>query len=726
MPNEISIEIASRETRLREYSAAYYYGEPVVENDVFDDLWRIHENVRKQYPDLYPEDTILDKVQPEPPKDSGFKKVRHVVPMLSINDVFEGTGDQQYAELREFIDKIEQKVGASAWPLRVEPKVDGLALSLTYTQDRKLKLAVTRGYAGVGDDVTENVRTAQLVPDELVPEVDLQEDLEIRGEVYAPLGLFEKLNEELVADGLEPYKNPRNFAAGSLKLHDQTELAERPLAFIRYDTNPIKLPGVQNMAGFVALDWDGLVARINDVRYGAWPFAIDGAVVKVARPEAREILGIGTRAPEWACAFKFLPEQKETKLEDIFGQVGRTGVITPVARLLPVMIDGSLVAKATLHNEDQIRRLDLRIGDMVTVQKAGGIIPEIVGWVKRPILGGVDLPPERYSTAPPFDFFKHLGGKCPSCGGEDLQKLVSLARAAGKSTAKTPPSRLFCVNPACPAQLSTKVYHFASRGCLNIEGIGKNAAIAIADRMIGTTKDYPEMKPSPFNMFDWLRTAFAEVSWTTAKGGKMSIGWSKAVKITKALEDARQLPMHRWLWALGIPSIGENTSKELSRLFKEPSGILYMVAVGHGWLYDIANDTTGKIKEREDIKRMVVDNHLGPVSCQSLIRYCKSEYGTWCFNRLAEYGIKSDNYDPEPKASDDKPLFGMTFCITGTLSVGRDEMKALIESKGGKVTSSVSPKITALIVGEGGGGKGDKAREKGVKTMTEAEVRDIM
>ena len=721
--NDVQTSIDEREALLREWSEAYYNSEPLVPDAVFDAKWQEHIAGRLESPTLYPGDTILDHVGAKARKDSGFEKVRHSAPMLSITNVFELEDvDNSFDELAKWITSMEKALGDQAWPMTVQPKVDGLALAVAY-EGGKLLRAVTRGDGDVGDDVTENCRVANLFPQV----IDSQDSVEIRGEVFMEMSVFERINTEREAEGEELYKNPRNLAAGTLKLHDKEELSRRPLAFIRHSVDSVEIPGVQVLRSFVARNAKEVISFVDVIRTTTWPFAIDGAVIKLAQGHARGIIGMGSRAPNWACAFKYLPEQKTTGLLDIIGQVGRSGVITPVAILTPVMIDGTEVSRATLHNQDQIRRLDLRIGDTVTVQKAGAIIPAIIGWTQRAVTGAVGLAPEAFTAAPAFDFAEHLGGKCPACESRELKMLVSLSRSTGKSTdaRKAPPARLFCMNPGCPAQLARKIQHFTSRGCLDIEGIGKEAAIAAADTML-VLHESDGINPSPFNLFDWIQTAFSALTWTTVSGTKMSLGWSKAGKVTSALERARSLPLHRWLWALGIPSIGENTSKELSRLFKNAADIHSAVIKGHGWLFDITNDPSGKVKEREDLKHLAISSHLGPVSCGQLITFVNSHHGHWAFNRMAEFGITSDNYDPTPVASDEKPLFGKTYVITGSLSVDRDVMKALIESKGGKVSGSISAKTNFLVAGDGGGSKREKAEKFGITILTEEQVRAAM
>jgi DNA ligase (NAD+) len=730
--------ITLREAKLREAADAYVNQIPIMTDASYDSVWREHKQARVDQPwlfdtsnprCLFPDGTILDRVGAAPAKDSGFERVRHGNPMKSIDDVFEGDGESQYDELLAFVQKMETKLGNHAWPMLVQPKVDGMAVKLIY-RNGLLALGLTRGDGEVGDDITDNIRITQMVPESVAPDVPWNgtqahplnaDPLEIVGEVYMSIPDFERANAEREAEGLDLWKNPRNAASGSMKLQDAAELRNRPLSFVRHDGYTPWIDGIKSVTSIEVFDWEKLIEAVETIRNSGHVFAIDGAVIKLAPGHGREVLGMGTRSPNWACAFKFKPVQTVTTLEDVVVQVGRSGVLTPKARLAPVEIDGTTVTHATLNNEAWIQEMGLRIGDTVVLQKAGAIIPEITMSttrverrdaltreleVKHPNDSGEMI--ARHMTyllsveRPPFSLIDHLGGKCPSCGSTDLQKQVVETGEGAKWK---------CMNASgCPAQLSRRIEHMCSRGCLDIEGIGKEAAIAIAAEGITGLLD----------LFAWGPGDFAGLTWTTAAGSPMTFGRSRAVKAYDGLMRAKSLPLHRWLRALGIPTIGENTSKEISRLCRDFQEV--KDRTGNLGVFDLIKKDTAK--DDPWLKEFSVSSHLGPVSCRHLFEFIWANLDLW--ERLTSFGIKSDNYDPTPQASDAKPLFGKSFAITGTLSVGRDEMKALIESKGGKVSGSVSKKTSYLVAGEGGGQKADKAREAGVEILTEAALRAML
>ena len=722
--------IVAREAKLREAADAYVNQIPIMTDASYDAQWREHKQSRLDQPwlfdpahprRLFPDGSILDRVGAVPSANSGFARVKHGNPMKSINDVFEGDGAAQYDELLAFVREMERKLGVNAWPMLVEPKVDGMAVKLIY-RNGLLDLAVTRGDGEVGDDITENVMTTQMVPLSIAPDAPwngtqahpLRGEVEIIGEVYMPLAEFTAANAARAKAGLDLWANPRNAASGSMKLQDAGELRKRPLAFVRHDNCTPWVDGMPAVSVAEVMNWDELVAQVAEVRHTDYTYAIDGAVVKIPEGHGRDVLGIGTRAPNWACAFKFKPEQVTTILEGIDVQVGRTGVLTPVARLKPVLIDGTTVSQATLNNEAWIQDKELQIGDEVVLQKAGAIIPEIVCRVApikadRAVGKGMDSPKS-------FSLVDHLGGKCPCCGSTELQK---------QEVQKGEGAKWCCLSTACPAQLSARIEHFCSRGCLDIEGIGEEAAIAIAARFEGRSCDLTQLLH--------LDLVFLEtLTWTTESGSPMTFGLSRARKAAASFRDAKFLPLHRWLRALGIRSIGEETSKEISRLF--PSAKL-LLGLGKFNVDPAVEDVVHAVYARYmdkpkdfDAKysRYQFSPRLGPDSARRLADFMCSPSGLKTMETLAAWGVKSDNYDPIPTASDDKPLFGKSFAITGTLSVGRDEMKALIESKGGKVAGSVSKNTNYLVAGEGGGQKADKARAAGVTILTEAELRVML
>lgn len=705
MTEEMQTKINEAESQLREAANAYYNGEPIMSDAEYDKLVAAHWEARRKYPTLFPSSTILDRVGSPTDPESGFAKVKHATPMLSLDNVFEDENDQCEA-LNEWLAEVERKCGPDT-KIVIEPKVDGLSLSVRWVNGKPV--AVTRGDGTEGDDVSANV--AHMFPS-ACRRLAL-EKIELRGEIAMTFETFERLNAELAAKGEKLYANPRNAAAGALRLHDPEESRRRGLIFIPHG---FLAAGVTSHSEALDQVYDAGIGqfiasfsmlasgRVDSVAHEKQMVAenlnypIDGLVFKIDDYRKRELMGSTSRAPRWAIALKFQQEKATTTVRAITVQVGRSGVLTPVAELEPVWIDGSTVSRATLHNEDQIHRLQLNVGDTVEVRKAAAIIPEIV----RSLTG------ETCVDRTPFSLIEHIGGKCPSCGSTDIQK----QQVAGEDG-----SRYQCMHPGCPAQLAARIEHFASRKCLDIEGIGAEMAGAIAEAMSLMNCN------SPIDLMNWTVNDLMSMTWVTDSGGNMTFGESRAKKAFAALERAKSLPLHRWLFALGIPTVGENTSKEVSRLCEEPNQLNCACRPTLGVIWQIAN---GEDKTKGDLAQYNISSHLGPVSCAALVGFVTSEEGSGVIGLMSEWGIKSDNYDPIPAASDDKPLFGKSFVITGTLSVSRDEMKALIEARGGKVSGSVSKKTDYLVAGEDCGSKLEKARAAGVKILTESEIREML
>lgn len=771
-PEEIAkMEIDARERQLVKASDAYHnttaHREPLMSDAVYDALRTSHKAAYAKYPHLFPEDTILKRVGAAVAPDTGFARQSHKTPMLSLDNVFEGA-DGNLDELNTWLAGIENSFGKEV-RIVIEPKIDGLSLRLNFLANL-LKVAATRGDGAVGDDVTVNVKTAAIVTQSLrtmptpPPEkgkeladgvIYTHGDLEINGEVFMDFAAFERLNERCRERKEPEYANPRNAASGSLRLHDPQECARRGLRFLAHGVHggpytsyleargDLMNRGIEFPAVLIAAAshrWQS-VEELKSALQRDIDYPIDGLVFKVDSYGVREALGETSDAPRWAVALKFQQPVAHTRLDGITIQVGRSGVMTPVAELEPVLIDGSTVSRATLHNEDRVRLLGLQIGDTVAIRKAGAIIPEIVESITHSTRQAelyeffrdkhTDYTPEELTAhvrlaiadeRPPFNLLMFIDGKCPSCGGTDIQKISSADQLSGAPDGKKSTAAWRCMNSLkCPAQLAGRIRHFVSRGALDITGIGEECAQAIADSKL--------LRNGPIDLFDWTINDLAEMVWVT-DNGTMRFGSTRATTAVNAMISARKLPLNRWLAALGIPSIGENTSKEISRLCRNATEIMELAAPrciqtpavqAISWIaYG-----SGKVKD-ETLTPFQISGHLGPVSCRALQDFAKSPEGNYAFNRMAEFGITSGNYNPVPVASDDKPLFGKNFAITGTLSVSRDEMKALIEGAGGKVSGSVSAKTHYLVVGEGGGGKAAKAQAAGVGTLTEAELRAML
>jgi DNA ligase (NAD+) len=532
--------------------------------------------------------------------------------------------------------------------------------------------------------------------------------LEVRGEIFMPNEAFAALNAERDEAGLPTFANPRNAAAGTLKQLDPKIVAKRPLAFLAhglgaYDGPPLETEhefhdllaqlGIpQNQPILNARNLDEVldaVARINRERH-ALDYGTDGAVIKVLDRAEREQLGFTSRAPRWAAAYKFLPEQKETTLNNILIQVGRTGVLTPVAELTPVLISGSTVSRATLHNQDEIDRKDIRLGATVLVEKAGEIIPAIVKVIRHA------------DGAVPYSLYDSVHGKCPSCGGPISQEEGFVAWR--------------CTNFQCPAQAVTHIKHFASRKALDLEGLGEIVAEALVRHGHCQT---------PLDLFRLDEETLANLNLGTEEAPRR-FGEKNAAKVIAALEAAKSKPLHRWLFAMGIRQLGESAAKELSRLHKTLGEI-----PDSPILAELLRDTRATAKKQNEfLAKYSITGDVGPAVAETITTFFKSEAGQHALARFAELGIDpvSDNYLPIAAEADLSalPLAGKTFVITGTLSIDRDAMKELIESKGGKVSGSVSAKTSYVLAGEGGGSKRDKAEKLGVTILDEAALASMI
>jgi DNA ligase (NAD+) len=523
--------------------------------------------------------------------------------------------------------------------------------------------------------------------------------LEIRGEIFMPNTAFAAMNEERDEAGLPTFANPRNATAGTLKQLDPKIVATRPLAFLAHGLGAYEGPPLETETDFHAL-LDSLsiprnepvrIARNLDELLAGVKFfsqhrhdidhATDGVVVKVLDRAEREQLGSTSRAPRWAAAYKFLPEQKETILRDISIQVGRTGVLTPVAELDPVLISGSTVSRATLHNQDEITKKGIHIGAKVLVEKAGEIIPAIVKVI--------DPDP----AIPTFSLHDFVAGKCPSCQAPIIQEEGFVAWR--------------CTNFECPAQAVTAISHFAARKALDIDGLGGTVAEALVRH--GLAK-------SPLDLFSLTEEAFANLNLGTEEAPRR-FGEKNAAKVIAALEAARSKPLNKWLFAMGIRHLGESAAKELSRLHEHLSDI-----PASEILAELLIDTRADAKKKNPtLEPYAITGDVGPAVAESALTFFRSEAGQRTLQRFAELGIDptSDNHAPKPAEAPKLPFTGKTFVITGTLSLDRDHFKTLIEKNGGKVSGSVSKNTDYVVAGEAAGSKLDKARQLGVAILDE-------
>ncbi|PYL19248.1 MAG: DNA ligase (NAD(+)) LigA [Verrucomicrobia bacterium] len=536
-------EAAKRIQQLREEIRKHdrlYYEEaaPIISDREYDRLYKELVDLETQFPDLITPHSPTQRVGGKPLK--AFEQVSHVIPMLSLDNTY------SEEEVKNFHARIRRLLPNEKIPVVIEPKVDGVAVSLIYENGR-LRQAATRGDGNVGDNITQNIRTIRSVPERLrdaAPKL-----LEVRGEVYMDRKGFEKLNDERKRQGLPLFANPRNVAAGSLKQLDPAIVAKRPLGVVFYGTGATEglnvdvhseifpllkklgLPATERW--WVAESVEEILDAIHEldgIRHN-FVYQTDGAVVKVNSFAQRERLGFTAKSPRWAIAYKYAAERVETRLRDIVIQVGRTGILTPVAVLEPVLVSGSTVARATLHNEDEIKRKDIRVGDTVVIEKAGEVIPAVVTVVKS----------KRPRDAKPFDFARHIHGKCPICGGpirRDPQFVVWR-----------------CENLQCPAQTTRRVEFFAARSALDIESVGG----IVADKLVESG-----LIREPLDLFELKTEQLAKLNLGTDEAPRV-FGEKNATKAIKAIERARTLSLSRWLFALAIPDVGKTTATQLAQ-----------------------------------------------------------------------------------------------------------------------------------------------------------------
>ena len=697
---EAKNEIKRLSTELERHNRLYYVdAQPEISDRDYDRMFRDLELLEERFPELASSNSPTKRVGGEP--IDGFQQREHRLAMLSIDDLF------SEEEVENFFSRLQRALGERTIPLSIEPKIDGVAVAIHY-REGEFEYAVTRGDGEVGDDISENVKTIRNVP--LRISGDAPAWLEVRGEIFMPNDRFAKLNEERDEQGLSTFKNPRNATAGALKLLDSREVAKRPLDFIAHGHGVIDGLEVASGEEFRALlkklgipsnepHWrtetlEGTLDAIQalDVERHSLPFGTDGAVIKVEDFSVRERLGTTSRAPRWAAAFKYPPEQKETLLKEITVQVGRTGTLTPVAELEPVLVSGTTVRRATLHNQDEIDRKDVRERDTVLIEKAGEIIPAVIKVIleKRP------------SDSKPYVLYDDVGGKCPSCDSK-------IEKPEGFVAWK-------CPNPLCPAKIANRLKQFVSRKALDIEGVGNIVAEKFVES--GLVKELVDI-------FSLSEEQLAEFNIGTDEEPRV-LGGKNGAKVVATAQRARTKPLHRWLFGLGIPQVGESAARELARLHKDLAEL-----ASSPILEELKTLKPGQSKEKNDkLREYEIAGEVGPTVATAVVDYFSSENGKVLLESLQELGIdpQSENYNPKPDSGNESvelPFAGKTFVITGTLSAPRNEMKAKIEALGGKVTGSISKNTSYLLAGEGGGSKLDKAASLGVQIIDEAELENL-
>ncbi len=704
--------IAQLREEIRKHDRLYYQdAAPIISDREYDRLYKELVDLETQFPDLRTPDSPTQHVGGKPLE--AFAQIQHVAPMLSLDNTY------SEEEVVNFYKRITRLLPDEKIPVVIEPKVDGVAVSVMYEKGR-LKYAATRGDGFVGDDITQNIKTIRSVLHQL--RGDAPDVFEVRGEAYLDKAGFEKLNRERNAAGLPLFANPRNAAAGSLKHLDPKAVAQRPLGIVFYGTGAVEGVDVTLHSKIFKLfkklglptheDWwvadsiDEILKAIRDldqIRHD-FPYQTDGAVIKVDALTQRERLGFTAKSPRWAIAYKYAAERVETRLNDIKIQVGRTGILTPVAALEPVLVSGSTVARATLHNEDEIKRKDIRIGDTVVIEKAGEVIPAVVEVVKL----------KRPRDAKPFDFARHIHGKCPVCGGPIRRDPEFVAWR--------------CENLHCPAQTTRRVEFFAARGALDIESIGGIVADKLVER--GLVRE-------PLDLFELNVEQLAKLNLGTEEAPRV-FGEKNATKAINTIERARTLPLSRWLFALAIPDVGKTTATQLARF--------------HDTIRDVSNSQLlrdvldyHEKREQKESPQQITDRLLkagfaerskgksakhgivtevGQVVAQSVLDFFASSAGKNVLRRMKELGIQPKSGKVSAKKAAELPLAGKTFVLTGTLpSMTREEAAEKIEALGGHVTGSVSKKTDYVLAGVEPGSKFDKAKELGVKILEEAEFR---
>ena len=660
---------------LAEYDRAYHERDaPVVTDAEYDALRLRNAAIEAAFPTLVREDSPSRRVGSAPA--SGFGKIRHAVPMLSLDNVFSAV------EFTEFVERAQRFLGAQAPVLRFvgEPKIDGLSISLTYA-DGKLAFAATRGDGSEGEDVTANIRTIGSIPTTLPS--PFPQLIEIRGEVFMAKADFLALNAAQEAAGEKVFANPRNAAAGSLRQLDPAVTARRPLRLFAYAMGETSAPVAASHWDYLqhltawGFDVNPLSTRLADAAEAAafqerlgldragLAYDIDGVVYKIDALDLQSRLGFVGRAPRWAVAWKFPAERAMTVLEDILIQVGRTGALTPVAALAAVGVGGVLVTRATLHNEDEIARKDIRIGDTVVLQRAGDVIPQIVTVVleRRPADARVFVPPER----------------CPVCG----------------SLAVRPPGEVVrrCTGGLiCAAQAEERLIHLASRGAFDIEGLGeKTVREFFADGLVRAPADI-------FRLREHEAAIAAREGW----------GALSARNLMAAIEQRRDISLERFIFGLGIRRIGEANAKLLARHYGSfaqwRAQMLLAVAIGS--------------EARSDLGSIL---RIGPAIATELAEFFAEPRNVAKMDELAVELRIADAAVPEASESG---LSGKAVVFTGSLeTLSRPEAKAIAERLGAKVTDSVSKKTDLVVIGADAGSKARKAAELGIVTLTEAEFR---
>ncbi len=730
-PAQAQQRIADLRVQLARADELYYKrAKPEISDFEYDEAKRELADLEGKFPQFASADSPTQRVGDD--RVQGFQEVAHRQKMLSLDNTY------NEAELRAFHARLAKLLGADDLGYTVEPKIDGLAVSLTY-EDGQFVRAVTRGKGDRGDDVTANVRTIHSLPRQLrgaAPRL-----VEIRGEIYLTAAEFERINAERAAAGEELYANPRNLAAGTIKQFDSAEVARRKLEIVLYGLGYCEPAVVESQTGLqkklsawglpvVEKSWTvhgidaawAAVGELDRLRHG-FAYGTDGAVVKLDNVDQQREAGATDKAPRWAIAYKFKPETARTRLHAITIQVGKTGILSPVAELEPVLLAGSTISRATLHNEDEIRRKDIRIGDLVEIEKAGEVIPAVLQ----------SFPAERPKGAKEYDLFAAVGGKCPVCGSKIARIEVAAEDATGVAWK--------CQNYDCEAQRAGRLGFFCSRRALAIDGVGGVVAAKLVE--LGHVQDPPDLYDVPLGTLATLNLGTAEEPRV--------FGEKNATKIVAAREAARALPLEKWLYALSVPEVGETTARELGRRHRSfaelvDSPLLRAVlqkaerVAQREWeapasRKNPAKSDEDKARRKELCARLEaeiaaleagtlagVPADIGPVVAASTQEFFVSVPGRRLLKKLHQLGI-----DPQGTVATAGVFTGKTLVLTGTLpTLKREEAEQKILAAGGKVSGSVSKKTSYVLAGEEAGSKLDKAKELGVPVIAEAEFLRLL
>lgn len=649
-------EYAKLVEEAKKHDALYYVeAKPLISDYEYDRLIKSIEGIEKDHPEWIlsssPTQNVSSDIQ------SGFKQVEHVRPMLSLMNTY------SEEEVSDFVKRMEKILGKTDFAFMAELKIDGIALSLRYEKGKFVR-AVTRGDGKKGDDVTENVRTIITLPHELKGD-EIPDVLELRGEVFMPLSVFHQLNREKEEAGDDVYANPRNAAAGSLKLLDPNETRERGLAVIVYDIVDSELKRQSEVGAYlkrfglpVFLDGQSsLCKNVSEILHFAkeveekralFLFEIDGIVIKFDELAKRDEIGFTGKSPRWAVAYKFAPEQAITKIEDITVQVGRTGVLTPVAELKPVKLAGSTISRATLHNQDEIDRKDIRIGDTVIIEKGGDVIPKVVS---------VDFT-KRLIDSVKWSMPLH----CPSCHAKTIHIEGEVA--------------VRCVNPSCGAKNLKKITFFAAKDAMDIDHLGEKVIEKLVNKgFVKTISD----------IYGLTKEQLEEVEGFKEKSVK---------NVLESIEKSKETTLARFIFALGIKHIGEIAAEAIADTVLDVDGFLVLTE-----------------------EKLLAIEGIGKIVSESVMQFLSQKENVEEIHRLIKLGVK-----PKGRKKIDHPFSGKTFVLTGTLKqFGRSEAAELIKERGGKVSNSVGPGTDYLIVGEEAGSKLEKAKKLGVTILNELQ-----